>query len=338
LNEVGADPRHFGTTSLAEFHAGCAAAQRDWPRRMLTTSTHDTKRSEDVRARISLLSELADEWVAIVARWAERNVVHRGEAGPDRNTEWLFYQTVVGAWPISTERLITYLDKATKEAKTHTSWTDPVVAFEDSVHHFVEAVLADLGFVNELEALVARLRRPGWINSLALKLITLTAPGVPDLYQGSEVWDLSLVDPDNRRPVDFELRRRLLAELPADDTASIWSSEDGEGRSKLLVVSRALQIRLSHPSSFEPGTYEPLVGSGPAAEHLIAFARGGSVITVAPRLPIGLERLGGWKDTTLCLPSGVFRNQLGDRSREWSGCVEVGDLLGGFPVALLVSE
>jgi (1->4)-alpha-D-glucan 1-alpha-D-glucosylmutase len=230
------------------------------------------------------------------------------------------------------------MDKATKEAKTHTSWTDPVVAFEESVHRFVEAVVADQEFVASLDAVVARLRRPGWINSLALKLITLTAPGVPDLYQGSEVWDSSLVDPDNRRPVDFELRRRLLAELPADDPAAVWSNENGEGRSKLLVVSRALQVRRSSPSSFDPGTYEPLMGSGPVAEHVVAFARGGKVVTVAPRLPIGLERGGGWKETTIRLPEGVFHNELGERSRQWSGSVEVAHLLGGFPIALLVAE
>jgi (1->4)-alpha-D-glucan 1-alpha-D-glucosylmutase len=337
LNEVGDDPRRFGTT-IEAFHEACLTAQREWPLRMLTTSTHDTKRSEDVRARISLLSEL-DEWPALVRRWAAANAGHRAGPGPDRNTEWLLYQTLVGAWPISAERLIAYLDKATREAKTHTSWIDPKVPFEDSVHHFVQAILADERFVADLGGVVARLLRPGWINSLALKLITLTAPGVPDLYQGSELWDLSLVDPDNRRPVDFDHRRGLLTELSEADPAATWAAEDGLGRSKLLVVWRALQARRSLPDCFgDQGSYEPLVASGPAGDHVVAFVRGGRVITVAPRLPLGLERMGGWGATTVRLPSGRFHNRLGDGPRAWSEQVALADLLEAFPVALLVAE
>jgi (1->4)-alpha-D-glucan 1-alpha-D-glucosylmutase len=206
------------------------------------------------------------------------------------------------------------------------------------VHHFVEAILADDGFVTDLEEVVDRLRRPGWINSLALKLVTLTAPGVPDLYQGSELWDLSLVDPDNRRPVDFDQRRRLLAELVGADGGSIWPAEDGDGRSKLLVVSRALQVRNSHAWCFDRGSYETLAAVGPAAKHVIAFSRAGKVVTVVPRLPVGLSRRGGWGDTMLRLPPGLFHDQFADTGRTWSGSVQLADLLGAFPVALLVAE
>jgi (1->4)-alpha-D-glucan 1-alpha-D-glucosylmutase len=162
---------------------------------------------------------------------------------------------------------------------------------------------------------------------------------VPDLYQGSELWDLSLVDPDNRRPVDFDHRRGLLTELSEADPAATWAAEDGLGRSKLLVVWRALQARRSLPDCFgDQGSYEPLVASGPAGDHVVAFVRGGRVITVAPRLPLGLERMGGWGATTVRLPSGRFHNRLGEGPRAWSEQVALADLLEAFPVALLVAE
>jgi (1->4)-alpha-D-glucan 1-alpha-D-glucosylmutase len=209
------------------------------------------------------------------------------------------------------------------------------------VRGFVTSVLADAAFVSDLEASVARLQRPGWINSLAQKLVTLTAPGVADLYQGSELWDLSLVDPDNRRPVDFSLRRRLLAEARAADAAAVWAAEDGTGLAKLLVVTTALHLRAAHPDWFGldgAGGYGRLDGVGEAARHAVAFVRGGSAITIVPRLPLGLERRGGWGGTTMALPPGSWWNHLGDADAAWRGTVRMGDLLAGFPVALLGKE
>jgi (1->4)-alpha-D-glucan 1-alpha-D-glucosylmutase len=340
LNEVGGDPTRFGTDPEA-FHAACLAAARDRPQSMLATSTHDTKRSEDVRARVSLLSEMPAEWAVTVRRWSAINERHRRHGWPDRNAEWSFYQTLIGAWPITVERAVAYMEKATREAKLHTSWVNPVADYDDAVRTFTASVLADETFVADLEACAALLRKPGWINSLAQKLLTLTAPGVADLYQGSELWDLSLVDPDNRRPVDFSLRRRVLVETVAADPGAVWATEDGTGRAKVLVVTRALHLRKAHPDWFGPGDggfYEPLDAAGQAAGHVIAFVRGRGAITIVPRLPLGLERQGGWADTTLALPPGSWSNELGDPDTAWTGTVRLADLLASFPVALLSKE
>src|SRR5262249_5405401 len=223
-------------------HRGGADAYDNWPHTMLALSTHDTKRSEDVRARISLLSEIPGEWMATVERWASVNAWHHTGRWPDANAEWLYYQTLVGAWPLSTERAIAYMEKAAKEAKAHTSWVDPVPDYDDALSHFVEATLADPQFTDDLKAFVAPLVEPGRVNAMAQKLVQPTAPGVPDLYQGSELWDLSLVDPDNRRPVDFDVRRRLLAELPSLSVEGVMARSD-EGLPKLLVVHAALRAR-----------------------------------------------------------------------------------------------
>jgi (1->4)-alpha-D-glucan 1-alpha-D-glucosylmutase len=337
LNEVGGDPSRFGVDA-ATFHAASHAAHRARPMAMLASSTHDTKRSEDVRARIALLSEVPEEWSAAVNRWSALNDRHRRGGWPDGNTEWLLYQTLLGAWPIDAQRAVAYMEKATREAKVHTSWVDPVPAYDDAVGAFVAAVLADEAFVADFERWVARLTRPGWLNSLANKLVTITGPGVPDLYQGSELWDLSLVDPDNRRPVDFARRRRLLDEVRSADPEAVWAAEDGSGAAKLLLVTRALGLRQAHPEWFGPGPsgrYQPLLAVGGAAEHVVAFVRGGRALTVVPRLVLGLERRGGWGDTNIDLPPGTWRNQLAPAGAERTGTVAVAELLAGFPVALL---
>jgi (1->4)-alpha-D-glucan 1-alpha-D-glucosylmutase len=331
---VGGHPER-PAVAVADFHESCEVGQRRWPVSMLTTSTHDTKRREDVRARISLLSEMPVEWGAIVERWWVHN---RAEAMIDRKTEWLIYETLVGAWPIDGDRLVGYLEKAIREAKTHTSWTDPQPAYEAAIRQFAEGLLEDAWLVGEVEALVSRLRRPGWVNSLALKLLTLTGPGVADLYQGSELWDFSLVDPDNRRPVDFDVRRRLLGRLSSLSLGAAWAEEGGSGLSKMGLVTHALAVRRERPECFgagNAGCYGPLVTGGWAQGHVVAFTRGSSVVTVVPRLPLALARRGGWEDTTVTLPDGEWGNRLGSAG-SWSGTVAVRDLLADFPVALLV--
>ncbi|GIW07713.1 MAG: maltooligosyl trehalose synthase [Dehalococcoidia bacterium] len=330
LNEVGGDPSHFGISPDA-FHRTCAETRRRWPETMLTTSTHDTKRSEDVRARLNLLSEIPEQWGEAVYRWAAHNERHKRDGWPDRNAEYLFYQTLVGAWPLETVRAVQYMEKASREAKVQTSWTAPNVAYEDALRRFVEAVLADEAFLADLEAFVTPLVEPGRINSLAQTLLKLTTPGVPDIYQGCDLWDLSLVDPDNRRPVDFARRRALLADLDGATPEAIWARID-EGLPKLWVIRQALQLRRRRPGLFRwRGAYEPLAAAGPQADHVVAFCRGGGALTVVPRLVL---RLGEWKRTALELPPGRWTNVLtGD---EWEGGrVTLARLLRRFPVALL---
>lgn len=332
LNEVGGDPGRFGVTP-AEFHAACQEAAARWPRTLLATSTHDTKRGEDVRARLALLSEDAERWTAAVRRWSEMNEARRcGRL--DRNAEYLFYQTLVGAWPLETERALEYMRKAAREAKAHTSWTRPDTQYEQALESFVRSSREDRAFRRAVEEFVAPLVGPGRVNSLAQTLLKLTAPGVPDVYQGCELWDSSLVDPDNRRPVDYERRRRLLAELEGLGPEEVLERM-GEGMPKLWLLRQALRLRRRHPEAFaggEDGAYRPLAARGERAEHVVAFSRGGRVVAVAPRLALTLQR-SGWGETTLALPPGRWRDELAGRS--FSGEVRLRDLLAGFPVALL---
>jgi (1->4)-alpha-D-glucan 1-alpha-D-glucosylmutase len=331
LNEVGGDPGRFGV-SLEEFHRASAEAQACWPRSLLATSTHDTKRSEDVRARLALLSEVPDRWGEAVVRWVAMNERHRRDGLPDRSAEYLLYQTLVGAWPLGVERAAAYMEKACREAKRHTSWTSPNQAYEDAVRAFVHGILGDAPFRADLEAFVAPLVAPGRVVSCAQTLVKLTAPGVPDIYQGTELWDLSLVDPDNRRPVDWALRRRLLAETLAASPEEIWRRQD-EGLPKLWVIRQALALRRERPAAFGlEGTYRALTAAGRRAVHVIAFARGDDVVTVAPRLVLGLG--GEWDDTALAIPAGTWRNVLtGDAVA--GGEIRLAELLHRFPVALL---
>ena len=330
LNEVGGDPGHFGLAP-DEFHAACREAQERWPRAMLASSTHDTKRSEDVRARISLLSEIPERWRQVVYRWAELNQPHRRKDLPDRNAEYLLYQTLVGAWPIDTERTAAYMEKASREAKVHTSWTDPSSDYEKFLRAFIEAVLKNAEFVDELEKFVRPLIEPGRIHSLAQTLIKLTAPGVPDLYQGAELWDLSLVDPDNRRPVDYGLRRRLLEKINTMTPEQIWHGVD-DGLPKLWVIRQALLLRKERRFFAPEDSYRKIKATGSRASHVVAFARGENAITVVPRLVLKLA--GDWLDTAIEIPQGGWRNELTGETID-GGDMPAAVLLKRFPVALL---
>ncbi len=330
-NEVGGDPGRLDG-GVEAFHERVAAAHVKRPEALVATSTHDTKRSEDVRARLAVLAERPSEWAAAVQRWHEHHGRHRGVPPPDRNTEWLAYQTMVGAWPIDIDRLTAYLTKAVREAKVYTSWTDPDPVYEQALAVWAREVLSDDEFTDTVRDFVDEIVRPGWVNALSQKLLTLTASGVPDLYQGSEVWDWSLVDPDNRRPVDYGVRRRLLTEVETADPARLWLAEDGGGLSKLVVVQRALALRGRQQPAFAGG-YEKLPARGAAAEHAVAFCRGEAVVTVACRLPVRLAARKGWGDTEIELPNGTWLDVFG--SGKWQGEVPLGSLLSGFPVALL---
>ena len=339
LNEVGGNPGRFGVAP-EEFHDGNEHVARHWPGTLLATSTHDTKRSEDTRARIALLSEIPTRFAAAVSDWSQMGDRHRSDPSlPDRNAEWLLYQSLVGAWPLSSDRAIAYMEKASKEAKEHTSWVDPDPAYDEALRTFIEGLLGDKEFVASLEDFVAPLVEPGRVTSLSQTLLKLTSPGVPDIYQGCELWDHSLVDPDNRRPVDFPAREALLAEAESvADPSTVWPARADSGLPKLFLTHRALHLRSRRPEIFCAGSaYRRLTASGPKAAHAIAFVRSSQAgedgaLTVAPRLVLGLSD--GWADTTLTLPDGRWVDVLAG-ARSFGGEVQLAELLGPFPVALL---
>jgi len=265
----------------------------------------------------------------------QRNAVHRSGEWPDPATEYLLYQTLVGVWPINAERLGDSMEKAVREAKLHTSWTQPNDTYEQAVRGFVSAVLEDQEFRADLEDFVRPLVAPGRINGLSQTLLKLTVPGVPDIYQGAELWDLSLMDPDNRRPVDFAHREHLLGELEGLSAAEILARAD-EGLPKLWVIRQALQVRRAHPRWLgAEAAYRPLPLTGSKAAHGVALVRGEGVAVLVPRL---VHVLGGdWGDAALQLPAGRWRNVLTADTID-GGDVPVGHLLEPFPVALLVRE
>ncbi len=328
LNEVGGEPGRFGTT-LAAFHRHNARIQARWPETLLETSTHDTKRAEDVRLRIALLSQDPAGWAEAVRRWQALTQHHRMDALPDGETEYLLYQTLVGAYPLSEERALAYMEKAMREAKRRTSWVQPDEVYESAVRVFVEGALRDTAFTEDLGAFAERLVAPAREASLALTLLKLTSPGIPDLYQGSELWDLSLLDPDNRRPVDFVARERLLAEVERMGPADALARTD-EGATKLFLIRRALALRARRDAAFA-GAYRPLCAAGRRGDDVVAYARGDEVVAVAPRFT--LDR-GDWGDTRLPLPAGRWRDVLSGRETD-GGEARLDELVSAFPVALL---
>jgi (1->4)-alpha-D-glucan 1-alpha-D-glucosylmutase len=343
MNEVGSDPGRNGL-SVEEFHAYCKRMQATHPSTMTTLATHDTKRSDDVRARLATLSEIPSKFAATVQRWSRMNSAFRtGKRGapslPDRNTEYLFYQTLIGAWPLSLDRAQAYMLKAVREAKQHTTWVANNKEFEDALRLFIELTMNYAPFLRELQQFVLRVQDAGRVNSLAQTLLKHTAPGVPDLYQGAELWDLSLVDPDNRRPVDFTLRRRLLHELKqikGEDVATQIMMRADEGLPKMWTIYQALQLRRERPECFgADADYAPLEVDGDKHDHVIAYSRGEEVVTVVPRLTLQLA--GVWKDTIVVLPRGNWRNRLTGAAVA-EGVVTMKSLLKDFPVALVVRE
>jgi (1->4)-alpha-D-glucan 1-alpha-D-glucosylmutase len=333
LNEVGGAPATDGI-SVDEFHAYCAQVQAGSPLSMTTLATHDTKRCDDVRARLAALTEIPARWKSMLKRWAKMNARFKANELPDRNTEYFLYQTMIGAWPISEERLQAYMMKAAREAKEQTSWTQQNKEFEDALQTFIAQIYASREFVADLEALVKRVNHAGHINSLAQTLLHFTAPGVPDTYQGGELWDYRLVDPDNRTPVDYEHRQGMLNELKAGMPAGEIAKREETGMPKLWLVYRALMLRNEHPEWFgAEADYEPLTVSGAKSAHAVAYLRAGRVATVVPRWPLKLND--SWAGTTVALPEAGWANVLaGDAIA--GGRVRMQALLRDFPVALLV--
>jgi (1->4)-alpha-D-glucan 1-alpha-D-glucosylmutase len=375
LNEVGGDPGRFGFT-VDDFHRTCQETQVYWPETLLATSTHDTKRSEDVRARLNVISEMHGEWVEAVRRWAEMNEEQRKGEYPDRNAEYLLYQILVGAWPISADRAVEYMRKAGREAGTFTNWVAPEEEYDGAVEGFVRAILSDSRFTADLETFVAEVLAAGRINSLSQTLLKLTSPGIPDIYQGTEIWDLSLVDPDNRRLVDFGLRRKLLRMILDDSTPEAILAGMDRGLPKLWVIRRALALRKQHPEWFDAGSgytpvqiehqgvesppehpreepaqaavYEP--GEPEAEALLVAVTGSPQPVIQEPAVAflrgmhvlVAVPRLvtrfrAEWERYSLVVPSGNWRNWLTHASI-CGGTISLAALFEQFPVALLVKE
>lgn len=371
LNEVGGEPGKFGL-SREDVHTLFAERRERFPHSLSSTSTHDTKRSEDVRVRMDAISEIAGEWAETVRRWSAANERHlrkgEGLVAPDRADELLLYQTLAGVFPDDglvpgspahagfVARIQAYMEKALREAKLHTSWTNPDAEYEEGVREFVARILAPGPFLDELAALAGRLARAGRISSLAQVALKCAAPGVPDVYQGTELWDLSLVDPDNRRPVDFDLRRRALEEIDAElakgpaaraALARKLSSPEWlpDGRAKLLLLRSALALRRAERDLFLAGEYLPLGVEGPLSRHVFAFARAGrsrALLCAVPRLVLGLREKGEgqipWEGALAPHPGlpRRWRDVVTGAVRE--GPLALADLFQDFPVALLLSE
>jgi (1->4)-alpha-D-glucan 1-alpha-D-glucosylmutase len=316
LNEVGGAPHRFGV-GAAEFHHRAATRAQWWPQTMTTLSTHDTKRGEDVRARIGVLSQVPSLWAEFVARW------ETATPAPDPATGLFLWQNIFGVWPASGEvtaelrgRLHAYGEKAMREAAWHTSWQDPNTDFEAEVHGWLDAVL-DGPVARELTSLVVRLEPHAQKDALGQKLLALTVPGIPDVYQGTELWDDSLVDPDNRRSVDYAIRRQALKSLQ---------------HPKIRVVNAALQLRRARPDTFLRGGYHPVLAAGAAADHVVAFRRGADVVVAVTRWTVHLEQT-GWGDTVVGLPDGSWTDAL--TGATVTGAASATELFAELPVALL---
>jgi (1->4)-alpha-D-glucan 1-alpha-D-glucosylmutase len=379
LNEVGGGPFRFGI-SPAEFHQANQERLSGWPWAMLTTATHDTKRGEDARARLNVLSEIPDQFRAELSHWARLNagkktMVHRQPA-PDRTDEYFFYQTLLGAWespsgqeprPEFVERIRGCLVKAVREAKVHTSWIHPSEDYEQAVLNFVDACLTgprSRRFLERFAAFHQRLALLGMVNSLAQVILKIASPGVPDFYQGTELWSFSLVDPDNRRPVDFEMRRTFLTAMEEMLSGELPPSEMAEraremlanwrdGRIKLLVTAAGLRLRRRLPRLFLEGEYEPLAAAGQRADNIVAFARrfqDQAAIVIAPRLVASLTAAGHalplgpevWGDTVLELPASfsgrTLRDALSGRRIAAGPALPIAQALAICPVALYLLE
>lgn len=369
LNEVGGEPFDFGV-SLDQFHQFNLRQNEYWPHTMTASSTHDTKRSEDVRARINVLSEIPKEWETRVKIWRSMNRAKkkriRRRAVPDSNDEYFLYQTLLGTWPLESrahstfaQRIKDYTIKAIREAKVHTGWLKPHTDYEDAYLAFIEKVLDSAHkneFLQDFLPFQKKIAHYGMLNSLSQAVLKITMPGVPDFYQGTELWSLTLVDPDNRRPVDFKKRKSLLEQIRRNAANPSYlekiKASPQDGRIKLFLTYRTLQIRRKLAAIFERGSYIPMSVEGKFKQHVIAFARneGNSwTLTVAPRFLTGLVEEGQyptgneiWRDTHIVLPKdspGSWKEGITDCDLTVSnGVIPVGEALKDFPVALMIND
>ena len=377
LNEVGGDPARDLARAIPDLHRANRQRQDRWPRSLLCTSTHDTKRSADVRSRLDVLSELPDEWIRSVRSWrrllAPNRAKGRGGAAPDAATEWLIYQTILGVWPAELsahaaassvkDRVVEYMVKANREAKVRTSWTAPDEAYEKAVERYIGAALENETFVKEMAAVAGRIAPAGYCNALSRLLVHLTAPGTPDIYQGDELWNFALVDPDNRRPVDFDARRatldRLDGALAGHDHAGACADmlrTVADGRLKMHVTRTALRLRREMLPLFTGGRYAELDPRGERLANAVAFSRSseGAVAVVAvTRLPVQLSGTVGtptglaWGDTAIMFPRGdvprrwrcaLTGRTVDTQNAEGGAALLAREVFLTLPVALLIGE
>jgi (1->4)-alpha-D-glucan 1-alpha-D-glucosylmutase len=378
LNEVGGDPERFGL-SVNAFHRRNLIRGEMWPNSMNASSTHDTKRGEDVRARINVLSEMPAEWYRAIRRWRDMNRKSKTKVreliAPDSNEEYLLYQTLIGTWPLLPmntqqhtayiQRIQSYMEKALHEAKIHTSWISPNAEYDQAVQDFVAKVLhpsADNSFLEDFRQFQGPIAQAGMWNSLSQILLKIASPGVPDFYQGNELWSFHLVDPDNRDPVDYDRRRKMLAKLREKggvDCAALVDrlmSNPCDGAIKLFVTHRALRFRRDHRQLFATGSYIPLVAEGSRSNHVVAFARqwnGRTVIALASRFFLKLRNshpapIGDvWGSTAIILPKKIKHCSLKDvftgqmlpvEEREGETSLALAKVFSHCPVALLFAE
>jgi (1->4)-alpha-D-glucan 1-alpha-D-glucosylmutase len=376
LNEVGGNPERFGI-ALDTFHGQNVERSKSSPLGLITTSTHDTKRSEDVRARLNVLSEIPGEWGKCLRRWSQINRRKKGLVEgrwvPDRNEEYLIYQTLLGIWPLYPaevaeesfkKRFKDFLLKAMREAKVNTSWISPNEPYEDALLKFVDALLSHGPFLEDFEVLARKVAYFGMLNSLSQTLLKITSPGTPDFFQGTEIWDFSLVDPDNRRPVDFSLRQEMLKKLKArlaqheEDPARLARElirEWPEGSIKLFVTFRGLNYRRENLQLFQEGAYTPLVSEGNRKEQVCAFTRHTekkAAVIIVPRFLTRIsqdpEEISSgreiWKDSWIVLPGemagakffNIFTGEpVQEDEREGKKVLPLDGVLANFPIALL---
>lgn len=330
-NEVGGDPSN-PCVSTINFYEWCERISAKWPLTMLASSTHDTKRSEDVRARINILSEVPDEWEQIVSNWKIENAKHKESSIPDANTEYLFYQTLIGCWPISIERISQYMEKAAREAKINTNWFNPNLEFESGLKTFIRNVMNDSDFTKSLTEFLKLISVSSETNSLSQLTLKLTAPGIPDIYQGSEIWNNSLTDPDNRRQVNYNQIIEYFSELNTMNYKEIlYSGKDG--MIKQFLIKNILNTRKNYSVFNEPDSFKPVKVTGSAKENVIAFLRGLDVMVIVPRLTLKLNDK--WGSTKINLPEGKWQDIFTDKIYK-AGSNKIRDLVNSFPVSILI--
>lgn len=333
VNEVGGNP-HDPAVDPKKFHEWCVRINSKWPETMLGSSTHDTKRSEDVRARLNALSHMPDKFNAALKRWYKHNKKHKKFNLPDRNTEYMLYQTLVGAWPISLERTKNFMTKAVREAKVYSNWADPDKEYETILMNYIELLYADTEFMGMIEDFVETIKRPGFLNSIAQLILKLTAPGIPDIYQGNEFWDYSLTDPDNRRPVDFDKAKEAFKKMSRLEPETVMFDLERD-LCKSFVIQKILDLRKRHHLFNEPYNYKSIDITGEYNKYALAFMRGDKILIIVSSM--SLKPGSQWKNTKVAFPEGRWKNIFTGKTLS-GGYNKLNSFMGSFAGAVFENQ